>query len=255
MKTALSISGKVDLKGRVAVVVGAARGIGRECARVLAREGATVAVCDIISLVDVLEDLTSMHAKNHGSIVNIADSGAVDAFVHEVVERFGRVDILVVCAGICPPRKAIQEVSNEEWDQVMAVNVAGPFYFIRAVYPHMAKQRYGKIVCFGSSAGKNGGIMAGPQYTASKGAVHALTKWVAISAGKDGINVNAICPGAIDTDMIRGVLSYENAKKAIPLGRIGVPQDIAEAVLFLSSDASNYLSGVLLDVNGGLYMS
>lgn len=248
------ISGEINLENKVAIITGGSRGIGRACVKTLAREKAKIAVCDVLPLNDTLQEVRSLGAEGLGRIVDVTDSLEIERFVKEVEEKFGTIDILVTCAGICPQRKPIWEVTNEEWNEVLTVNLNGTFYFIRAVYPYMKKTGYGKIVCMGSVAAKDGGTIAGPHYTATKGAIHSLVKWVAKVGAQDGIYVNAICPGPTDTDMLRGKISYDEYSKRIPLKRLGHPQDIAEPILLLASDASNYITGAILDVNGGLYM-
>lgn len=236
------------LKGRVAIVTGAARGIGQACSIELARAGVKVAVCDILSLDQTVEMIKKADGLSIGKQVDVSRHDKLELFVRETLDYFRRVDILVTCAAICP-RTEILESNEEEWDRVFAINVKGTFFAVQTLLPHMMKRNYGKIICIGSLAAQTGGLISGPSYVASKGAIHSLVKHLAKKTAPFGIYVNCISPGMIDTEMTQG---FNYRAEWCPLGKIGVPEDIAKAVLFLASDESKYITGAILNVNGGI---
>lgn len=245
-----SISGKPDLKGKVAIVTGASRGIGLASALALAREGADVMLTDILPLEAAQEQVGRWGNRVQGVSCDVTEENQVRQLIASTIETFGHVDILVHCAGICYTTP-LEEETLEEWEKVVKINLTGTFLLCREVIPQMKLQKFGKIVCVGSVAGKNGGRIAGPHYTASKGGVHSLVRSLALHHAADGILVNGIAPGPVNSEMTRDFVIKEGT---FPLGRTGEPEDIAEAVLFLSSQASNWMTGQVLDVNGGLYM-
>jgi 3-oxoacyl-[acyl-carrier protein] reductase len=183
--------------------------------------------------------------------VDVSDRESVGRAI-ESAGRRGAIEVLVTAAGVYGSTAGIEDLDEEEVDRVLAVNLKGTLWMVQAVLPSMLERGGGKIVCIGSVAGKVGGVLAGPHYVASKGGIHALVKWVAKVGAPHGVYANAIAPGAIETEMITGK-GYQ--PDYCPLGRLGQPEDIAEAVLFLASPASNYITGTVLDVNGGYYMS
>jgi len=244
-------------KDRVAIVTGAARGIGKAIASSFIGEGAKVAWVDI--QVERLRMLNE-EAENRGeqAIVlscDITKSSEVRGMIDGVREQFGRIDILVNNAGIIR-RGTIETVTEEDWDRVIEVNLKGTFNCCKAVVEIMKQQRYGKIVNVSSIAGKMGDITSAPGYGSSKAAVDALTKTLARQLAPYGINVNAVSPHAIETEM-SAQWSEERRKEiiaSIPLGRLGKPEDVAEAVLFLASASASFITGEILDVNGGALM-
>lgn len=247
----------MKLKDRVAIVTGGARGIGRAIALTFLREGAKVAIID--SDKESLEILKKeIEKKNKGVMVipcDITKSSEVNGMVDEVRKRFGRIDILVNNAGIIR-RGTIETVTEEDWDLVIEVNLKGTFNCCKAVTGVMKKQRYGKIVNISSIAGKMGDITSAPGYGPSKAGVDALTKTLARQLACYGINANAVSPHAIETEM-SAQWSDERRKEiiaSIPLGRLGKPEDVANAVLFLASDGASFITGEILDVNGGALM-
>lgn len=246
------ISGPVDLTGKVAVVTGASRGIGRAICRALAREGSHVAALDVLPTDDTLSEITGMGGKAVGLLCDLLNEGQVKKAIEQVVDLLGRIDILVNNAAILgDSQKPFEDITTDEWDHLMAINLRGPFLITQAVWPYMRDQGGGKIVCLGSIAGRIGGLMAGPHYCASKGGIHAFIKWAAKNGIETGIYVNGIAPGPIATPMIENE-PYKD--EMVPLGRLGQPEDIAEAVVFLASQASNFITGNILDVNGGILM-
>jgi 3-oxoacyl-[acyl-carrier protein] reductase len=240
----------------VALVTGAAQGIGKAISLLLAKHGADIVVSDILleKATETAKEIETMGRKAMAVRVDVSKLQDVDQMVDAILKQFGKIDILVNNAGITRD-KLILRMSEEDWDAVLNVNLKGTFNCTRAVVRHMAKQRYGKIVSIASVTGEMGN--AGQvNYAASKAGVIGLTKTIAREFAQRGINVNAIAPGYIQTPMT-DVLSdkvKEDLKRLIPLDRLGQPGDVAEAVLFLVSDRSSYITGHVLNVNGGIYM-
>ena len=248
------ISGPIDLKGQVAIVTGAAGDIGRAVSKALVREGAIVAALDLSFKKETFSDLLNNEKQIFQYQCDITKKSQVIKVIDQIVGQHNKVDILVNCAGIVK-LTSLPDISEEEWDRMFLVNVKGPFLVTQAVLPSMKKNRYGKIVNLGSVAGKAAGVAAGPHYSGSKGAVHTFTKWVARHGGPYGIYANCIAPGPCMTTMTNDFPEGSMDPEKFLLNRSGRPEDIAEAVVFLSSQASNWLTGVILDVNGGLYLS
>jgi 3-oxoacyl-[acyl-carrier protein] reductase len=244
------------LDGKVAVVTGAARGIGRAIAESLADAGADVAVCDIQEawLADTAAALAARSRRTLTLAVDVGNAEAVNAAVARVIETFGRVDIMVNNAGITKDGLLVR-MSDEDWDAVINVNLKGTFLFTRAVAKPMMKQRSGVIVNIASIIGLIGN--AGQcNYSASKAGVIALTKSSAKELASRNIRVNAVAPGFIESKMTEA-LSEEIRKKmldTIPMQRFGTPGDVANAVVFLSGESSSYLTGQVINVNGGMVM-
>jgi len=247
----------MKLKDRVAIVTGAARGIGKAIALTLLREGGKLAIID--SDRERLEILKKEFEKENKEVIvipcDITKSSDVKEMVVQVHKKFGRIDILVNNAGIIR-RGTIETVTEEDWDRVIEVNLKGTFNCCKAVVEIMKQQGYGKIVNISSIAGKVGDITSAPGYGSSKAGIDALTKTLARQLAQYGINVNAVSPHAIETEM-SAQWSEERRKEiiaSIPLGRLGKPEDVAEAVLFLVSDEASFITGEILDVNGGALM-
>jgi 3-oxoacyl-[acyl-carrier protein] reductase len=211
-----------------------------------------VIVCDILPTDKTLAAIKDLGQKSMGMICDISKKAKVKEVVESVVRQFGLIDILVNNAGVMGKTgKAIEGISLEDWETTLGINLRGAFLFCQAAWPIMVKQGWGKIVCIGSIAGKIGGVLANPEYCASKGGIHAMVKCLAKKGAPSGIYVNAIAPGMTRTPMLE---KEPYVPDGVPLGRFGEPEDIAEAVLFLCSQASNYITGTVLDVNGGLLM-
>jgi 3-oxoacyl-[acyl-carrier protein] reductase len=245
----------MELQGKVAIITGAARGIGFEIARLFAREGACVVLVDRSGAEKAADSLKSQHYDAVACPLDITDSEAVHSAVDAVVGAKGRIDILVNNAGIIA-RGTVLDLTREQWLQVMDVNVNGNFYFCKAVVPFMIHQRSGTIINITSIAGKMGDITAAPVYGTSKGAVNTLTKSLARQLAEYGIRVNAVAPHAIETDMSAD-WSEEKRQEiiaAIPLKRMGKPEEVAQAALFLASERSSFITGEILNVNGGQLM-
>jgi len=247
----------MKIKDRVAIVTGAARGIGKAIALTFLREGASVAIID--SDRERLEIFKKDLEKENKKVIviscDITKSSDVNERVDQVRKKFGRIDILVNNAGIIR-RGTIETVTEEDWDRVIEVNLKGTFNCCKAVVEIMKSQEYGKIVNVSSIAGKMGDITSAPGYGPSKAGIDALTKTLARQLAPYGINVNAVSPHAIETEM-SAQWSEERRKEiiaSIPLGRLGKPEDVANAVLFLASDDASFITGEILDVNGGTLM-
>ena len=251
------------MKDKIAVVTGGARGIGQACAVALAREGAHVCVTDIIPMDETIDKVKSLGRKAIGIKTDVSRKEEVQNMVAQVIEKFGRVDILVNNAGTCW-RVPLEELTEEQWDRDVNTIMKGTFLCTQAVYPHMQKQKGGKIVNIASISGKIGGAVSkqgtgvegkrgrsGPAYAAAKGGVIAFTKWVAKDAGCYGIYVNAVAPGGTETEMTKG---YKYPVEDLPIARMGQPEDVAKMVVFLASDESNYTTGQAINVDGGWVM-
>ncbi len=245
------------LRDKVAIITGAARGIGKSIALTLMREGAKVVLVDVER--DKLDASTAEAQAIGGTALSIlcdvSKSSEVELMVNQVEAAFGRIDILVNNAGIIR-RGTIEAVTEEDWDQVIGVNLKGTFNCCKAVIAPMKRLGRGKIINVSSIAGKLGDITSAPGYGSSKAGVDALTKTFARQLGPYGINVNAVSPHAIETEM--SAQWPEDRRKeiisSIPLGRLGKPEDVAEAVLFLASENASFITGEILDVNGGALM-
>ncbi len=246
-----------EFEDRVAVVTGSARGIGRAIAARLARGGAGLALCDVLA--EEVEDAAAALAQEfdvaaRGYVVDVADAARVNDFVSEAHREFGSIDILVNNAGIARDALLIR-TSDEDFDRVLKVNLYGTSHFCRAAARIMAKQRRGKIINVSSVIGVMGNA-GQANYAASKGGVIALTITVAKELASRNVNVNAVAPGFIETEMTAKLADdvKEEYRKWIPTGRFGTPEDVAEVVAFLASDAASYLTGQLIFVDGGMMM-
>jgi 3-oxoacyl-[acyl-carrier protein] reductase len=246
----------LKLTGRVALVTGAAQGIGKAVALLLARNGADIVVSDINleKAEETANEISSIGRKALAVKVDVANWNDVERMVEVILEKFAKIDILVNNAGITRD-KLILRMTEEDWDAVLNVNLKGTFHCTKAVVRHMAKQRSGKIVNIASVVGEMGNA-GQANYSASKAGVIGLTKTIAREFAQRGININAIAPGYIETPMTEVLpeKAKEELKKLIPMERLGKPEDVAEAVLFLVSEESNYITGQVLNVNGGIYM-
>lgn len=247
----------MNLVNKVAIVTGAGRGIGKAIAIALAREGANIIAIDIDiqTVEEVAREIKSLDRQALAIQVDVSDSKEVNRMVQSVLKKFKRVDILVNNAAIIK-RGSIEDLTEEDWDRVMDVNLKGAFNCAKAVVGTMKKQRYGKIVNISSIAGKIGDLASAPCYGASKAGMACLAKSLARELASYGINANVVAPHAIETDMSKE-WSEEKRKSIIadiPLGRLGEPEDVAEAVVFLVSDKAKFITGEVLDVNGGCLM-
>ncbi len=251
----------VKLADRVAIVTGAASGIGRAIALGLAREGAAVAILDLDErgAGETARAIEKEGGRAHAYRADITHKAEVETTVAAVVARWKTVHILVNNAGWDQPMPFVQ-TSEEFWDKVLAINLKGPIVCTRAVLEPMIAQRYGKIISIASDAGRVGST-GEAVYSAAKGGVIAFTKTIAREVARHRINVNCICPGPSDTPLFRNEFLAVNPKlaesltRAIPWGRLGLPEDIAPTVVFLASDDAGYITGQTLSVSGGLTMA
>lgn len=244
------------LKDKVAIISGAAgeRGIGFATARTFAEHGARVVILDKdeAGAIAAAKSLGSAHL---GLGCDVTDKASCVAAVTQALGIMGKIDILINNAGITQPVK-VWDIEEADWDRIQDVNLKGVLFLSQAVMPHMRDRKQGAIACMSSvSAQRGGGILGGAHYSAAKAGVLGLAKAMARELGADGIRVNCVTPGLIQTDINAGKISDE--KKAeiiagIPLSRLGVPQDVANIYLFLASDLSSYTTGAVIDVNGGM---
>jgi 3-oxoacyl-[acyl-carrier protein] reductase len=244
------------LTGKVAIVTGAARGIGLTIGQVLTEAGARVMLADVQA--DLAEQAAAQLRRDGGQVLaagaDVRDQQAVAAMVQATLETWDQVDILVNNAGICPITP-LEDISPQEWDLVLGVNLKGAFLCSQAVAPIMQEQKCGKIINIASSAGQMGGLAVGLHYSASKAGLLGLTKGLARILAPH-IQVNAVSPGTTESEMTRGweQAAIDKIVRSIPAGRLGKPSDVAAAVLFLASDAAGFITGQTLSVNGGLLM-
>ena len=244
------------LQGKTAVISGAAgrRGIGLASAKLMAAHGARVAILDL-DLNAAHDSAMSLGLGHLGLRCDVTDSTACKSAVEAVVEKFGGIDILINNAGITQPVKTL-EIDAKSWQRIIDVNLTGVLLLSQAVIPHMKNRGSGSIVCMSSvSAQRGGGIFGGPHYSAAKAGVLGLAKAMAREFGPDGIRVNCVTPGLIETDITGDKLTptmKADIIKGIPLGRLGSVKDVANIYLFLASDLSAYVTGAVIDVNGGM---
>ena len=243
----------IDLTGQTALITGGAGGLGRACAQTLASAGARIAVADL-NLPGAQETVTPYD----GLAVRCDLSDPEDALrmAREVSDKLGGVSILVNNAGIVAYCQGIGGVSVEAWDTLLDVNLRAPFLLCRELIGAMKARGQGRIINFSSMAARSGAIDAGLHYACSKAGLIGLTRTLAKEGGPYGITVNALAPGIIATDPVKRQIGdhAEDYAARIPLRRLGAPQDVANAVLFLASPLASYITGVVLDINGGMYM-
>jgi 3-oxoacyl-[acyl-carrier protein] reductase len=248
----------LDLSGRVALVTGSGRGIGQAIAVKLAEVGANVIINDIgdVSTVEsVVEEIRSMNRESTAIMADVSSSSDVDRMIEEATTAFGKIDILVNNAGITRDQ-LLMRMSDEDWDNVISVNLKSVFLCTRAVLRNMVKQRWGRIINISSIAAITGNP-GQANYTSAKAGIIGFTRTVAREVASRSITVNAIAPGFIDTQMTQQLneSQQQELKKLIPVGFIGTPRDIAEAAAFLASEEARYITGQVLNVNGGMALN
>lgn len=248
------------LAGRVAVVTGAAGGIGSSVARRFAQEGARLCLADQAPLEHLCDELRDRRCEVLAQTLDVRDVGSIQAMTRATLTRFERIDILVNVAGVSS-RGAAEHISEAEWDRVMQINLRGVFFCCQAAIAPMRAARYGRIVNIGSIIGKNGGNprpwidrreqdhASNAAYGAAKAGVHALTFFLAKELAADGITVNAVAPGPIASAMT--ATFPESLRGLIPIGRMGEGAEVADAVAYLAGEQAGFVTGEVLDVNGG----
>lgn len=246
------------LQDQIAIITGATRGIGKSIALTLAKKGASLVINGNQEklLNELALEIEQLGQKCFVQVGDISDPAIVNRMVETAIEHFGRIDILVNNAGI-NMRTSTLEMKLDDWQRVMDINLNGTLHCCRAVLPVMIKQKCGKIVNVSSSTSKTPHRNASPSYGASKAGVNYLTQHLALEMAKHNIYVNAVCPGPIETDMsTQWTEEYRQQVLArIPLGKLGIPQNVADAVLFLSSSMSDFITGETININGGTYMN
>jgi 3-oxoacyl-[acyl-carrier protein] reductase len=246
---------KGKLFNKVALVTGSGQGMGESVAKLFAQEGAKVVVNDInkSQAERVAEEIRKEGKEALAIQTDVTKAKEVSPMVETTLKEFKTIHILINNVGILRPTK-IEEISEEEWNLVIDVNLKGTFLCSKAVLPIMKRNRYGKIVNFSSSAGKSVSTVGGAHYTAAKAGILGFTRHMAKEVAPYGINVNSVCPGLIDTEMVRANCSSEQLKayeESFPISRLGTPEEVAQLVLFLVSNESSYITGASLDINGG----
>ena len=247
----------MDLSSRIAIITGSGQGIGREIALTLAEKGAGVVISDInpITANSTADEIVARNGKSLAITADVTVKDEVTRLVDQTISSFGKVDILVNNAGITRDTLLLR-MTDADWDQVLSTNLKGAFLCTQAVMRHMIKQRWGRIINMASVVGLIGNA-GQANYAAAKAGLIGLTKATAREAASRGITVNAIAPGFIDTEMTQKL--SDNAKqeflRQIPTGQIGSPRDVAYAVSFLASEEANYITGQVLNVDGGMVMA
>ena len=244
------------LKDKVAIITGGAglNGLGFASAKMMAEQGANIVILDL-ARANPEDAAARIGAQHVGLVADVTDKAACEKAVQIALAKFGRIDVLVNNAGITQPRKTV-DISTADYDAVLDVSLRGSLYMSQAVLPAMQAAKSGSIICISSvSAQRGGGIVGGPHYSAAKGGVLGLARAMAREFGIDGIRVNCVTPGLIETDIMKGLIPDDKMKHIldqIPMNRLGEPSDIAGCVTFLASPLSKYCTGMTLDVNGGM---
>jgi len=244
-----------DFAGRVVLITGAARGLGRATAERFIERGAQVAVN--VRTRERAETLARELGRNTWPAAgDIRSAQAVRAIVADVVEQFGRLDVLVNNAAIASPTR-IEQLTEEEWRATIDTNLTAAFFCIQAVVPAMKNQSYGRIVNVSSLAGRSVSTLGGAHYTASKAGMLGLSRAAAKELGAHGITVNAVCPGLFDTELVHENATPERLdalSQNFPVARLGQPQEVADLICFLAGDSAGYITGASFDINGGSLM-
>ncbi len=243
--------------GKVILITGAAQGIGECTAHRFAKEGGMVVLTDIdASLVrEVRKSINAAGGKSISFRLDVCSQREINGVVKECIRKFGQIDILVHSAGIYKEAPFLT-MSEQEWDETLNVNLKGTFLCCQSVVREMVRKKCGKIVCIASIAGQRGAIPGRSHYGASKGGVLSFCKALALELAPFGINVNCVSPGLIFTGMTKDLIKKKGKdfKKSIPMARFGTGQEVADSILFLASNESNYITGCTIDINGGLLM-
>jgi 3-oxoacyl-[acyl-carrier protein] reductase len=248
-----------ELTGRIAAITGAAQGIGAATARAFAKQGAHVALLDIdgAGAKKVCDSIAGDQQRAVAIQVDVTEETSVERAIAAVMTEFGALDVLVNCAGGYGRLATVEDMPIEEWDNTIALNLRSVFLVSRAAIPHLKKSKAGRIINVSSISGRQVTVASSPAYAAAKAAVIQLTRFLAQTLGPHGITSNSICPITTLTPRVaalRTEAEVERISQLVPLKRLAEPEDHAEAMLFLASDAAAYLNGVTLDVNGGRVM-
>lgn len=247
----------MDKKEKIAIVTGGGQGLGRAIVRALAKEGTVTVVVDINgnTAKAVANEVKEMGRDALSIEADVANVSAIEKMVKEVGLKYGTVDILVNNAGILQTT-TIDDISEQEWDRIMAVNLKSMFFISQQVLPYMREKRWGRIINMSSLAGRMGSYGGGVGYAASKAGIIGLTMCFARQVAQNNITVNAVAPGTTETDIIKKISDEKIAalKKLIPMGRLGKPENIADVVAFLASEKAEYITGAVIDINGGIFM-
>jgi NAD(P)-dependent dehydrogenase (short-subunit alcohol dehydrogenase family) len=245
------------LAGKSAIITGAGGGFGQAMVTRFAKEGAQVLACDLNedSVTDLAKKLSDIGYDVRAFQIDVMESNRIQLMADNAIKAFGKVDILVNNAGYSP-KKAFLDYEEDDWDKVIAINLKGEYMCARALCEHMMANKSGRIINLSSSAWRAGGFAGGTPYTSAKAGVIGLTRSLSKTLGPHGITVNAIAPGPSETPMTKSWLEEwsKTMVEQIPLRRVGQPDDIANAALFLASDEASYITGICLDVNGGITM-
>ena len=244
-----------NLKGKVAIVTGAGRGMGQAIAHKMAKNGASVVLNDLDAetVTKATTDISHFNSEVISDIGDVSDPAYVEEMISRTLNRFHTVNILVNNAGVLRPTPIV-DITEEEWDFVVTGNLKTTFLCSKSVIPIMQEKEWGRIINISSSAGKNISTIGGAHYTAAKAAVLGFTRHMAKEVAELGITVNAICPGLIDTEMVRSTITPQqtrNYAESFPTQRLGKPEEIADLVSFLSSEQAAYITGASIDINGG----
>lgn len=242
------LSGPANLSGQVALITGGAGGMGRAVSAIFTAAGAKVIATDRAQQEDLGPDVEYRQ-------YDVTSRVDTDRVIDSVLQAHGKIDILVLCAGVIT-RTPLADSTDDEWNSMMSVNVMGVVNPTRKLFPVMCQKGYGKILACGSIAAKNGGVASGPAYVAAKSAVHGMMRWMAKAGGPHGVYANTLAPGPVETAMWASVTGNKapSANATVPLGRYGTAEDIAQSALFLCSPASNWITGTSLDISGGMWM-
>jgi len=247
----------MSLEGKIAIVTGAGRGIGKAIALDFAEKGALPVVVDINdkTAASVCDEIKKRGIDTIWIKADVSSVADLKNMVKTVIEKYGTVDVLVNNAGIVHTT-SIEDITENEWDRIMTVNLKSVFFASQLVLPYMKKKRMGRIINMSSSAGRMGGYANGVGYAASKGGIIGLTMSFARKVAEYNVTVNAVAPGTTDTEILDAIPEVQKQKlrELIPLKRLGKPKNIADVVTFLASDGAEFVTGAVIDVNGGLFM-
>ena len=246
-----------SLKGKVALVTGAAQGIGRTTAEKLSEMGAAVALADInqVKVEAAAKAICDQGGKAVAVVMNVCDNDSIAAAVDEAAKALGGIDIVVNSAGILGTASIEDMQRDGEWNRVLDIDLTGTFFVCQKALPYLKKSSAGRIINISSLSGRNGGFEGSMSYVAAKGGVVAITRGMARHLAPYKITVNAVCPGTTETEMLEGYTQerIDNQLKNILLGRLGKREEIAGAVCYLASDEAAFVTGMMLDINGGGY--